>query len=112
MFDFKKLFELQKQMQEKIQESKQNLAQKLFEGRSGGGLVTALVNGNLEVKKISIADEIVINEQKKLLEVLIASAVNDALNKAQEAMSKEMVNIFGSFGDFGGIGFNPFYPLK
>lgn len=112
MLDIKKLFELQKQMQEKIQESKQNLAQKLFEGVSGGGLVTALVDGNLEVKKINIANEMFTNEQKKLLEVLVTSAVNDALNKAQEAMSKEMVNIFGSLGDLGGIGFNPFYPLK
>lgn len=112
MFDIKKLIELQKQMQEKIQESKQNLAQKLFEGVSGGGLVTVLIDGNLEVKKISIADEMVTNEQKKLLEVLIASAVNDALNKAQEAMSKQMINIFGSLGNFEGIGFNPFYPLK
>ncbi|MGQ9819131.1 MAG: YbaB/EbfC family nucleoid-associated protein [Candidatus Kapaibacteriales bacterium] len=112
MFDLKKLFELQKQMQDKIQESREYLAQKHFEGTSGGGLVVAVVNGNLEVKKISISDEIFAIEQKNFLEVLIASAINDALNKAQESMSKEMGNIIGSLGNLNLIGFNPFNPLK
>lgn len=108
MFDFKKFFELQKQMQDKVEETKRNLAQRMFEGVAGGSLVSAYINGNLEVTSIKIDNSVFDAGHKQLLEMLIVSAINDALNKAQDAMSEEMKNVLGSFGNFDETNFNPF----
>ena len=63
----------------------------IAEGVSGGGAVKVQMNGNLEVVKIDISDEI-LKEQKAVIEDLIVAATNSAKKavdtKTQEEMSK------------------------
>ena len=49
MFDFKKLQQMQKELQSRMAKAQEEMAAKTVEASSGGGVVTAVVNGNQEV---------------------------------------------------------------
>ena len=90
MPDFKQLMQRAQQMQQKMAELQQELAARTVEGHSGGGLVTAVVNGRQELVSLHIAPQAVAGPDVELLEDLIVAAVQDAQKKAaavaQEAM--------------------------
>jgi len=71
------------EMQEKMQQAQAQQAKAEVEGQSGAGLVKVIVNGQHDVKKVSIDDSLM-NEDKELLEDLLAAAVNDANRKIEE----------------------------
>lgn len=106
--DLNKLIELQKEISVKVEETKRNLAQKVFVGTAGGSLVEVFITGNLEVTKIIISESVLNPPEKEFLEVLLTSSINDALNKVQEAQSNELSKVLSSFGNVGGINLNPF----
>jgi DNA-binding YbaB/EbfC family protein len=90
MPDFQQLIQRAQQMQQKMAELQQELAGRTVEGRSGGGLVTAVVNGRQELVSLQIAPQALVGKDVELLEDLIVAAVQDAQKKAavvaQEAM--------------------------
>jgi len=59
-------------------------------GESGAGLVSVIMTGRYDIKRVSI-DDAVFSEDKEVLEDLLAAAVNDAVRKVEannrEAMS-------------------------
>jgi nucleoid-associated protein EbfC len=59
-----------------------------FEASSGGGLVTVVVTGKMQVVSISIAEEAF--EEKEMLEDLIIAAINNGLKNAQNNMQEKM----------------------
>lgn len=77
-------------MQADMQEAQAELANAEVQGESGAGLVTVLMTGRHDVKRVSI-DDSVFTEDKEVLEDLLAAAVNDAVRKVeahnQQAMS-------------------------
>ena len=89
--DFSKMLKQAQEMQQKMLEAKDSLKNVIAEGVSGGGTVKVQMNGNLEVVKIDISDEI-LKEQKAVIEDLIVAATNSAKKavdiKTQEEMSK------------------------
>ena len=62
-----------------------------IEGESGGGMVRVAMRGNHEITGVHLDDNL-LKEKKKLVEDLIKSAFNDAVNKL-EAKLKENTNI-------------------
>ena len=78
------------QMQADMQKAQAELANVEIQGESGAGLVTVLMTGRHDVKRVSI-DSVVLSEDKEVLEDLLAAAVNDAVRKVeahnQQAMS-------------------------
>lgn len=85
------------QVQEEMQ---RKLAQTVVEGSSGGGAVTATMNGKKQLLKVRIDRAAVIglsgNEPDvEMLEDLVVSAVNDAGRKAEEAMQSNMQSLLG-----------------
>jgi DNA-binding YbaB/EbfC family protein len=85
------------QMQEEVQ---QKLAQTVVEGTSGGGAVTATMNGKKQLLKIHIEPAAVIGlsgdkPDVEMLEDLVVAAVNDAGNKADEAIKSSVQGILG-----------------
>ncbi len=86
----KKAQELQNQM-EKAQEELNSIE---IEGQSGGGMVTAKANGHKELITLDIEPE-VLNEDKEMIEDLIVSAVNQALQNAGKATEEKMNSITG-----------------
>lgn len=78
------------QMQEKMQEAQSELANAEVEGEAGAGMVKVVMTGQHDVKRVTI-DPDLLNEEKEMLEDLLAAAVNDAVRKVEannrEAMS-------------------------
>jgi DNA-binding YbaB/EbfC family protein len=82
------------------------------EGSSGGGAVTAKVNGRLEVVAVRIDPALLTNADGELLEDLIAVAVNAGLVKAREAAAQSVSTLTGGlpkglFPHLGGAGATP-----
>ena len=86
----KKAQELQSQM-EKAQEELNSIQ---IEGQAGGGMVTAKVNGHKELISLDIEPEI-LKEDKEMIEDMILSAVNQALQNAGKAAEEKMSSITG-----------------
>ena len=90
-------FELMKAMgsiQSQMKTIKEEIAKITATGSSGAGLVEATVNGEFAVQKITISDSAMAMNDKNTLEVLIASAVNDAVEKVKaetEAKSRDIL---------------------
>ncbi len=61
-------------------------------GNSGAGLVSVVMNGHHNVKRIDI-DKSILTEDKEVLEDLLASAVNDAVNKVEMSNQSAMSGI-------------------
>jgi DNA-binding YbaB/EbfC family protein len=78
-------------MQEDMQKMQAKLAEAEVTGESGAGLVSVIMNGRHDVKRVTIDDSLM-TEDKDMLEDLLAAAVNDAVRKietnSQEQMSK------------------------
>ena len=85
------------QMQEEVQ---QKLALTVVEGSSGGGAVTATMNGKKQLLKIHIEPAAVISlggdkPDVEMLEDLVVAAVNEAGRKADEAMQSSVQGMLG-----------------
>jgi nucleoid-associated protein EbfC len=75
------------QMQEQMQKMQEELANAEVTGQSGAGLVSVVMTGRHDVRRVSLDDSL-LSEDKEVLEDLIAAAFNDAVRKL-EASSKE-----------------------
>jgi DNA-binding YbaB/EbfC family protein len=84
MADFSSLLQQAKQMQEQMQKAQEELANKEHVGESGAGLVRVTINGKHEVKKVDL-DVSLMQEDKALVEDLVAAAMNDATKKVAES---------------------------
>ena len=69
-----------------------------FEATSGGGMVTAKVNGKRELLAISIKPEAVDPDDVEMLEDMVMAAVNEALRTAAETVEREMGKLTGGMG--------------
>lgn len=76
-------------MQEDMQRAQEEIANMEIEGQSGGGLVKVVMNGQHELRKVSIDDSLV-GDDKDMLEDLVAAAVNDAAHKLAEASKSKL----------------------
>ena len=79
-----------KKMQEEMEQSQEELAQKTFEATSGGGAVTAVVYGTKVLKELKIKEDVVDPTDVEMLQDLIITAINEAMRKADEAASASM----------------------
>ena len=75
------------QMQEKMQKMQEELANAEVTGQSGAGLVSVVMTGRHDVKRVSLDDSLM-QEDKEILEDLIAAAVNDAVRKIEQNNQK------------------------
>lgn len=78
------------QIREAVEKAGESLGQVQVEGTSGGGAVTAKVNGRLEVLAVRLDPKVVAEGDRELLEDLITAAVNQALTRAREAAAKHL----------------------
>jgi DNA-binding YbaB/EbfC family protein len=83
------------EMMQKLQESLQEADNKTYTAKSGGGLVEASVNGKFEVVDVKIDDSLL--EDKESLQILLMSAINDAIKMAVEDKKQQAFNMFGGF---------------
>lgn len=84
-------------MQEEMQRAQEEIAATEVTGESGAGLVSIVMNGRHDVKRVSI-DESLLEDDKEILEDLIAAAINDAVRKVEQSSQDKMSNITQGMG--------------
>lgn len=84
-----------KNIQARLAEIQEELAQRTYEASAGGGMVTAVVNGKQELVSVRIEPEVVNPDDVQMLEDLIAAAVNQAILRSREAAQEEMSKLTG-----------------
>ena len=89
-----KLMKQAQEMQSKMVKVQQELGDIEVEGQSGGGMITALVNGKKELLSLKIEDEI-FEEDKEMIEDLVVAAVNQAIQNATQAADEKMSSVTG-----------------
>jgi DNA-binding YbaB/EbfC family protein len=94
MADFTDLITQAKKMQEKMQQTQEALKKIEVEGISGGNAIKVIMNGDGELKKISL-DENLLKESKEIVEDLIVAAHNDAKSKLKKKTSEEISKVTG-----------------
>ena len=82
------------QMQSRMSELQQQVAQTEVTGESGAGMVSVVMNGRHDVKRVQI-DPGLLNESVDVLEDLLAAAVNDAVRKVEAANQEQMAKLTG-----------------
>lgn len=82
-------------MQEDMAVLQEELNLREYEIKAGGGMVAVLINGNKEVKNISIDPQIVDPEDIETLQDILVAAVNEAIKKVEETNSAEMEKVTG-----------------
>ena len=83
------------QLQKKMADAQEKLNLIEVEGVSGGGMVKVVSTAKGEIKRISVDDSLMKQEEKEITEDLIVAAVNDAKQKGEAAAQEEMKNITG-----------------
>ena len=83
MTDFAGLMQQAKKMQEQMQKAQEELTQMECTGEAGAGLVKVVMNGKHEIKNVDL-DASLLQEDKEIVEDLVAAAMNDAVKKVAE----------------------------
>lgn len=81
-------------MQENMQKAQAELAEMEVTGKAGGGMVSVTMNGRHDVKRVSI-DDALLEEDKDMLEDLVAAAVNDAVQQVEKTSQEKMASMMG-----------------
>lgn len=82
-------------MQKRMLEIQEELADRTVEATVGGGMITAVANGQQELVSITISPEVVDPDDIEMLEDLVVAVVNEANRQAREMMSEEMSKLTG-----------------
>ncbi|MDQ3043685.1 MAG: YbaB/EbfC family nucleoid-associated protein [Chloroflexota bacterium] len=86
------------QMQNRIAKIQKELDETTVDGSAGGGVVTAQVNGARKLLAIKIDPSAVDPEDVELLEDLVLTAVQDAMDKAEALAGEKMGALTGGMG--------------
>ncbi|GAB6140792.1 YbaB/EbfC family nucleoid-associated protein [Methylosoma difficile] len=86
------LMQQAQKMQEDIKKAQEELTLMQVVGESGGGLVTIIMTGKREARKVTI-DPSLVGEDKDMLEDLVAAAINDAVNKVAKMKKEKMAEV-------------------
>ena len=82
-------------MQAEMAKKQEQLAQQTVEASSGGGMVTAVVNGAHQLVDLKIAPEVVDPDDVEMLEDLVKAAVGEALAKSDAMVAQGMSSVTG-----------------
>ena len=97
MTDFSKILEKAKELEARIKESQEKIKNMRVEGVSGLNSVKVILDGDGEMQKIELSDEIV-KEKKDIIEDLIVAAHNSAKSKLKSKTTEEILKATGGFG--------------
>ena len=88
--DIAKLMRQAQQMNGQMEEIQERLKEKRAIGSAGGGMVEIEVNGKGEVVHVRLDEGLVAKADREMLEDLVAAAMNDAHDKAQQLHGDEL----------------------
>lgn len=85
------------QIQAKLAQVQEEAGKKTVEASAGGNMVTATVNGKLELVALRIDPAVTAADDVDMLQDLVVAAVNEGIRQAQQMMSAEMSKVTGGF---------------
>jgi len=85
------------QMQEQMQELQAEMAKLEVTGEAGAGLVKVVLNGRHEARRVTIDDSL-LQEERSVLEDLVAAAINDAVRRVEAAQQEKMSGMAAGLG--------------
>ena len=97
MTDFTKILDKAKELESKMKESQEKIKSIQAEGISGSNSVKVTLDGEGEMQKIEISDDI-LKEEKAVIEDLIVAAYNNAKAQLKSKTSEEISKATGGFG--------------
>ena len=97
MTDFSKILDKAKELEAKMKESQEKIKNIRVEGISGSNSVKVILDGNGEMQKIEISDEI-LKEDKAIVEDLIVAAHHNAKTLLKSKTAEEISKATGGFG--------------
>lgn len=87
------------QMQERMQKAQEEIASLEVTGEAGAGMVKVTMYGNHNVKRVDIDPSLFSDEDdREMLEDLIAAATNDAVRRVEETSKEKMAGVAGGMG--------------
>jgi hypothetical protein len=95
MGDMMKILQQAQEMQSRLQQIQDGLESQSISAASGGGMVTATVDGKGQVRGIKIDPAVVDPADIEMLEDLVIAAVGEAQKKAQEMAQEQMQQLTG-----------------
>ena len=97
MNDFSKILEKAKELEAKMKESQDKIKNIKVEGVSGSNSIKVTLDGDGEMQKIQISDEI-LKEEKSIVEDLIVAAHNNAKTQLKSKTKEEISKATGDLG--------------
>ena len=97
MTDFSKILDKAKELETKMKESQKKIKQIRAEGISGSNSIKVILDGDGEMQKVEISDEI-LKEDKSVIEDLIVAAHNNAKAQLKNKTKEEISKVTGGFG--------------
>ena len=89
-------------MQQEMLRMQEEQEKKTFTARSGGGMVTASVNGKHELVELTIDPEAVDPDDVEILQDMVIAAVNEAMRTADAEAANNMSRLTGGL-NLGGL---------
>jgi DNA-binding YbaB/EbfC family protein len=89
-------------MQEDMQKAQEEVANMEIEGQSGGGMVKVIMTGRHEIRKVTLDDSLM-QDDKEMIEDLLAAAVNDAVRKVEQQTQDKMSGLTAGLNLPGGM---------
>jgi len=89
-------------MQADMQKAQEEIANMEVEGQSGGGMVKVVMNGRHEVRRVELDDSLM-EDDKEMIEDLLAAAVNDAVRRIETESSERMSSVTAGMNLPGGL---------
>ena len=83
------------QMQDRMQKVQEEIANTEVTGESGAGLVKVTITGSHSVRRVEIDPSLMEEDEKDMLEDLIAAAFNDASRRIEETQKDKMAGVTG-----------------
>lgn len=82
------------QMQARMEQAQKEIAEMEVTGEAGAGLVKVVMLGNHSVRRVDI-DQSLMEDDKDMIEDLMAAAVNDAVRRVEEQSKARMADVTG-----------------
>jgi nucleoid-associated protein EbfC len=82
------------EMQANMQKAQEELASLEVEGEAGGGMVRVRMTCKYDVRGVNIESELM-NEDREMLEDLVAAAINDANRKVETTVQEKLSSLTG-----------------
>jgi len=99
--NFAKMLKQAQQMQAEMQRAQEEIADKEFEGSSGGGAVVVRANGEGQLLSVKISPEVIKDGDASMVEDLVMTAANAAIGAGRQFSQQRLGSVTSKLG--GGI---------